>query len=137
MSTVPQIEVSAGILFRNGLLLLTQRRDGDHLGGLWEFPGGKREPGETFEVCLRRELREELGVEVEVGELLDTVTHDYPEKRVYLRFFRGRLLEGDPRPIGCQDLVWVSRHQLRDYSFPPADCHLLNLLESRADLWEG
>src|SRR5262245_15313555 len=79
------IEVAAGVVFRDGQVLITQRRPGDHLGGLWEFPGGKREPGETFEVCLQRELKEELGIEVDVGEWLDSVTHAYPEKTVHLR----------------------------------------------------
>jgi 8-oxo-dGTP diphosphatase len=81
------IEVSAGLIFRSGKLLITQRHARAHLGGLWEFPGGKREPGETFEQCLVRELREELGVEVVVGELFDTVEHAYPERTVSLKFF--------------------------------------------------
>ncbi len=72
------IEVAAGLVLRNGRLLITQRRAQDHLGGLWEFPGGKREPNETFEECVRRELKEELGVEVEVRELFDSLTYDYP-----------------------------------------------------------
>src|SRR5580704_2374487 len=72
------IEVSAGLVFRHGLLLITQRRPQDHLGGLWEFPGGKRHPNESDEDCLKRELIEELGIEVEVKELIDTVTHAYP-----------------------------------------------------------
>src|SRR5947209_16154187 len=82
------IEVAAGLVFRDGKLLITQRRADAHLGGLWEFPGGKREQDETFEECLRRELREELGVEVIVGELFESVTHAYPEKTVQLKFFR-------------------------------------------------
>src|SRR5512134_3411193 len=63
----PSVEVSAGLIFRAGKLLITQRHADSHLGGLWEFPGGKREPGETFEECLTRELQEELGIQVEVG----------------------------------------------------------------------
>ena len=72
------IEVAAGLVFRDGLLLISQRRPQDHLGGLWEFPGGKREPGESPEDCLRRELMEELGIEVEIKELVETIAHDYP-----------------------------------------------------------
>src|SRR5216117_3701039 len=75
------IEVAAGVVFRDGRVLITQRRPDDHLGGLWEFPGGKRESGETFEECLQRELREELGIEVEVGEWLGSVTHLSGENR--------------------------------------------------------
>jgi len=78
------IEVAAGLVFRNGKLLITRRRANDPLGGLWEFPGGKRKPEETFQECLRRELREELGIEVDVGELLEAITHAYPDKTVHL-----------------------------------------------------
>src|SRR6185369_17353271 len=76
------VEVSAGLVFRDGKLLITRRPAGAHLGGLWEFPGGKRESAETFEECLVRELREELGIEVEVGAMLESLTHVYPEKTV-------------------------------------------------------
>src|SRR6266567_9219754 len=82
------IEVAAGLVLRDGQLLITQRRGGDHLGGLWEFPGGKRERHETFEACLRRELKEELGIEVEVHRLFDSITYAYPEKLVRLNFYR-------------------------------------------------
>src|SRR5438309_9744832 len=81
------IEVAAGLIFRDGKLLITQRRPHDHLGGLWEFPGGKRECNESFQECLARELREELGIHVEVGEIVEEITHVYPEKAVHLKFF--------------------------------------------------
>src|SRR5260370_16416516 len=84
---MPITEVAAGLVFRDGRLLITQRQAGAHLGGLWEFPGGKREKPESFQAGLRRELREELGVEVEVGELVETITHEYPEKTLRLKFF--------------------------------------------------
>jgi len=70
------VEVSAALIFRDGKLLITQRHARSHLGGLWEFPGGKREAGETFEGCLVREIREELGVEISVGELFEEIVHD-------------------------------------------------------------
>ncbi len=77
------IEVSAGVIFRRGLLLITQRRLQDHLGGLWEFPGGKRHPGESDEECLHRELMEELGIEVAVKELIeDPRPHRIPHGKV-------------------------------------------------------
>src|SRR5438132_14172490 len=96
------IEVAAGLVFRDGQLLITQRPRDDHLGDLWEFPGGKREPGETLEQCLRRELREELGIEIAVGELLDFVTHEYPEKTVHLKFYRCAWRRHEPRALDCQ-----------------------------------
>ncbi len=124
------IEVAAGLVFRNGLLLIAQRRPNDHLGGLWEFPGGKREASETFEECLRRELREELGIEVIVGELIESLTHDYPEKSVRLKFFRCKLLKNEPRPIFCHNLAWIKQEQLSQYEFPAADARLLEKLRS-------
>src|SRR5262245_50645861 len=131
------IEVAAGLVFRNGRLLITQRRPGDHLGGMWEFPGGKREPGETFEDCLQRELREELGIEVEAGECLDSVTHSYPEKTVHLRFYRCAWRGHEPRALGCQAFAWVTAAQLAQYPFPPADTTLLGKLRASAKWWGG
>jgi mutator protein MutT len=131
----PAVEVAAGLLFREGRLLLTQRRASDHLGGLWEFPGGKREAGESFEDCLQRELREELGIEVEVGALLESITHPYPDKTVHLRFFRCRLVCGEPQPLGCAAVVWVGVEELDRYAFPAADGRLLERLKSERSLW--
>jgi len=137
-SMIPQdaIEVAAGVVFRDGQVLVTQRRPDDHLGGLWEFPGGKREPGETFEGCLKRELREELGIEVDVGEWLSSVTHAYPEKTVHLRFYRCAWRQHEPRVLGCHALAWVTAAQLHEYAFPPADETLLRKLRASAELWD-
>src|SRR6266403_4621480 len=115
------IDVAAGLIFREGKILITRRHADTHLGGLWEFPGGKREPNETFEECLARELREELGIEVTVGELVETLTHEYPEKTVHLRFFRCAWLRHEPQALGRVDFAWVSREQLEQYAFPEAD----------------
>jgi mutator protein MutT len=131
------IDVAAAVVFRDGRVLITQRRPGDHLGGLWEFPGGKREAGETFEACLQRELREELGIEVEVGEWLDSVTHAYPEKTVHLRFYRCAWRRHEPRALGCHAFAWVTVSQLAQYAFPPADGTLLGKLRASAALGEG
>jgi mutator protein MutT len=131
------LEVSAGLLFRQGRLLITQRRAQDHLGGLWEFPGGKRHEGETFEACLQRELREELGIEVEVGELVETIQHDYPGKSVLLKFFLCRLRRHEPQAIGCAALAWIQREQIAQYHFPPADARLLERIKSTAAWWKG
>ncbi|MEW6307336.1 MAG: 8-oxo-dGTP diphosphatase MutT [Verrucomicrobiota bacterium] len=128
-------EVSAGLIFRSGQLLITQRRPQDHLGGLWEFPGGKREPHETFEACLQRELQEELGIDVAVHELIEEIHHDYPDKRVHLKFFHCRLTRGEPRPLGCHALAWIGPGQLAEYSFPAADARLLERLRSTPGLW--
>jgi mutator protein MutT len=129
------IDVSAGLLFRQGRLLITRRHAGAHLGGLWEFPGGKRRPDESFEDCLRRELREELGIEVRVGECFESLTHAYPGKTVHLRFFFCALLAGEPRPIDCADVAWVTADELGQFEVPAADARLLERLGQTASLW--
>ncbi len=133
----PRIEVAAGLVFRGGKLLITQRRPGAHLGGLWEFPGGKRERNESFKACLARELREELGIEVAVGELAASLTHAYPEKTVCLRFYRCRWVENEPRPIGCSAFKWVGREGLAGHAFPAADARLLDRLTSDGRFWRA
>lgn len=129
------IDVTAGLVFRDGKLLITQRKPDSHLGGLWEFPGGKIEPGETFEAALVRELDEELGIEVEVGELIEDITHDYPEKSVHLKFFRCRWLKNEPHPHDVHALAWINRDELRNYEFPAADARLLDMLAAQNHLW--
>lgn len=128
------VEVSAGLVFRSGQLLITQRLAGAHLAGLWEFPGGKRELAETYEACLRRELHEELGVQVCVHEEIERLTHRYPEKTVHLRFFRCTLEEAsaEPRALGCAAVAWVTRETLGNYAFPAADARLLEWLRTAA-----
>jgi mutator protein MutT len=129
------IDVAAGLVFHDGKLLITQRRPDDHLGGLWEFPGGKVEPGETFEHCLVRELREELGIEVGVGPEVEDLTHSYPEKTVRLKFFLCRLISGQARPIHCHDVAWIEKPELDSYEFPAADAHLLSALANDWAQW--
>jgi mutator protein MutT len=128
------VEVSAGLIFRGGKVLITQRQAGSHLGGLWEFPGGKREPGESFEACLVRELREELGVEVSVGALVEDLTHAYAEKTVRLKFFVCRLVSGEPQPLDCAAVKWVDRASLAEHEFPAADAKLLERLRATEPL---
>src|SRR4051812_23661249 len=131
----PAIEVAAGLVFRDGKLLITQRFPDSHLGGLWEFPGGKKECNETFPQCLQRELVEELGIEVGVGELVQQITHAYPEKTVSLHFFHCKWLRHEPQALGCRDWRWVTREELRNYPFPAADAKLVKRLENDAKLW--
>jgi len=135
LKTKNSVEVSAALILRGGKLLITQRHAGAHLGGLWEFPGGKREPGESFAACLVREIREELGVEISVGEMFEEIAHDYPEKSVYLKFFRCRLLSGEPQPLDCAAVKWVDRSELDRHEFPAADAQLLAKLKSPREAW--
>jgi mutator protein MutT len=129
------IEVAAGLVFHEGRLLITQRLPGEHLGGLWEFPGGKRELGEAIKDCLRRELAEELSIVVRVGKLLTQVEHSYSERTVQLKFFRCSLESGEPQAIGCKAFAWVRAGELAAYEFPPADTQLLARLKS-GEWWE-
>ncbi len=117
----------AAVVERDGKLLITRRPEGTHLSGFWEFPGGKPEPGETLEDALRREIGEELGAEVSVGERLETIDWQYPDKRVRLVFFRC-VLHGEPRPLEGQQMAWVPAADLARYEFPPADAALIERL---------
>ncbi len=116
--------VTAAVVERDGALLVTRRGAHQHLAGMWEFPGGKCEPGETLAACLRREMREELDVEVSVGDEIYSVTHTYPERSVELHFF-ACTLNGSPRPVLGQEMRWMPRRELRPEEFPPADAELI------------
>ena len=130
------IEVAAGLVFRDGKLLITKRPEGGHLAGLWEFPGGKREANETIERCLHRELKEELGIEVVLGQALESVTHKYSVMTVQITFFLARLAKGEPRAIECAGLEWVTRENLAKFQFPPADQRLISRLVDDPFFWE-
>jgi 8-oxo-dGTP diphosphatase len=122
-----RVVVAAAVIERDGAFLLTRRLDGTHLAGHWEFPGGKLHAGETLEECLAREIREELGADIEVGpEILATV-HDYPERSIELRFFRCAL-ESAPTPMMGQEMRWVALRDLASVQLPPADDELVRLL---------
>ncbi len=131
------IEVAAALVFRDGKLLITQRHPDAHLGGLWEFPGGKREAGESYEACLVRELREELGIEVRVGPRIAALTHNYPEKAVHLEFFHCQWTAHEPQALECPAFKWVTREELGNHAFPAADAQLLARLGTELRLWQA
>jgi len=124
------VHVVAAVVERDGRYLITRRLEGTHLAGLWEFPGGKILPGEKPEDALRRELREELGVDAALGELIETVDWTYPEKTVRLLFFRCALA-GEPAPLEGQEMHWVAAADLPSYNFPEADATLIARLSRR------
>ena len=125
------IEVVAALIRDDaGRYLITRRRQGTHLAGLWEFPGGKREADETLEQSLRRELAEELGAVFTVEELFETVRWTYPEKAVVLHFFRCRVTAGIIAPQEGQLMEWVAPAEFGRFDFPPADAELLRRLEA-------
>jgi len=133
---MPPIDVAAGLVFQSGLILITRRPPGKHLAGLWEFPGGKLHPGEDWETALRRELVEELDLNVTVGALYAEIIHPYPDRTVRLRFHLCTPLPpSKPRAIECDAFAWVARSQLSEHRFPAADTQLLQRLESDPALW--
>jgi mutator protein MutT len=119
------VDVVAAVIRRDGKILITQRPDHVHLAGVWEFPGGKVEAGESFEVALMREIREELGIKIRVNDEFFTVLHHYPDKSVRLHFFNCMIIEGEPAPLDVADLRWVIPTDLSQFEFPPADADLI------------
>lgn len=122
------IDVACAVIREQGKILITRRRPKDHMGGLWEFPGGKRVAPESLGACLERELLEELGVRVKPLRFLKRIDYRYPEKKVSLYFYECRLLEGRPFAHVSLEFRWVRPFELRHYPFPPADEPVLNLL---------
>jgi 8-oxo-dGTP diphosphatase len=125
------VVVVAAVIERDGRFLLTRRQKGVHLEGMWEFPGGKIDPDETHAAALRREMREELDVDVSIGELALATTHAYTEKTVAPYLYRCALI-GTPRPVLGQEMRWVTREELSALAFPPADEDLIRLLTQTA-----
>jgi mutator protein MutT len=123
-----KIVVTAAVIERDGLYLVTRRQRGAHLEGYWEFPGGKCEPGESLGDCLRRELREELDTDATIGEEILAVTHAYHDRSIELHFL-GCQLHSAPAPRLGQEMRWVRRADLRSLQFPPADDELIAMLE--------
>ena len=124
--------VVAAVVERADQILVTQRLAGTHLAGHWEFPGGKMEDGEDHRRCLEREMREELDVEVEVGNELHATSFDYPDRTVELHFYSCAII-GNPKPVLGQRMRWVSPAELKTLRFPPADLELIRLLANRPE----
>lgn len=126
--------VTAAVVEREGAFLVTRRLEGTHLAGAWEFPGGKCDPGESLDDCMRREILEELGVGCRVGAELVTIAHTYPDRVVELHFF-SCTLDAEPQARLGQEMQWVPRERLHELEFPPADADLIRLLQrNSADL---
>jgi 8-oxo-dGTP diphosphatase len=124
---VRRVAVVAAVIEQNDAFLVTCRPDGVHLAGLWEFPGGKIDAGETHQEALKREILEELGTGVDVHDLVFQTTHDYPERSVALYFYRCTLTGMPSAQLG-QRMQWVPRKDLRTLGFPPADEELIREL---------
>ena len=128
MNVSAPVIVTAAVLRRNGRIFVTRRLPHQRLGGMWEFPGGKVEAGESPEAALRRELMEELGVDARVGALLESVDHTYEWGRIRLLAYDAEIVSGEPelRDHDCGE--WVLPEELANYAFTPADLPIVDAL---------
>ena len=127
--TLPHKVIGVAVIENDqGQILIDRRLPGGILGGLWEFPGGKIERGETVEECIKREIQEELGIEIEVGKHLITIDHTYTHLRVTLTVHHCSHLTGVPQPIECDEIRWVTLDEIDQFTFPTANERIINAL---------
>ncbi len=124
-------EVVAALIWDKNRFMICQRPAHKARGSLWEFVGGKVEPGESKEEALIRECREELGVTVEVGDVFMEVTHQYPDITVHLTLFSASIREGVPQKLEHQDIRWITAEEIGKFSFCPADTEILEKLKKQ------
>ena len=125
----PLQEIGIGIVFnKNGELLIDQRQENARMGGLWEFPGGKKNPDESIEMTIERELKEELGISVKVGVKLLSFQHLYSHQKLYFTVHICELKSGEPKPLASQKLLWVSPEKLSNFPFPAANTKIISEL---------
>ena len=115
------IACGVALIRRNREFLISQRNEADTFGSYWEFPGGKKNEGESFEDCVVRETMEELGVRVAVEKKFMEIKKKYDQKTIWLNFYLCSYLSGDPQPLDCQNVLWVDVKDLKNYRFPPAN----------------
>lgn len=133
---IPHKFIGVAVIWNEAGQLLIDRRPADGLlGGLWEFPGGKIEPGETVRDCIIREVAEELGISVDVGEHLIDIDHAYSHFKVTLQVYHCRHRHGEPQPLGCDLVRWVRLDELDQYAFPKANEQIIAALRSQATDW--
>ncbi len=125
------VDVAVCVVRNGRSFLISQRKADDHFGGYWEFPGGKREDGETLEACAVREAKEEVGLDVEIEAFLMTVENPYQDRRINLHFFLCRVIGEpgcEPQLLECQAVQWVEAGGLAEYLFPPANAPVIRYL---------
>jgi len=130
---VPHHDIAVGLVFDGNQLLIQRRPDEGLLGGLWEFPGGKQEEDESLETACRREVKEELGVDVTIEDPFYTLSHAYSHFKITLHAFRCRIASGTPQAQEDQPFRWVGLDELDDYAFPRANRRLIEELERRRE----
>lgn len=130
-----KISVTAAIIKNaEGKILICQRADNSSMGGLWEFPGGKLEPGETPEECVIRECMEELSIKLSVTDIFARTQYQYPDKLIDFTFFNASVTGGDMKMNVHKDMKWVTVSEMKDYEFCPADIEILDMLSSGKSL---
>jgi A/G-specific adenine glycosylase len=134
---LPHYHVTAAVISLDGKVLIAQRPSEGMLGSLWEFPGGKQEAGESLADCLRREIREELGLEITVGELLVTIKHSYTHFKITLHAFICHLVKGQPQARGVADWRWVTLDELDSFPFPRTDQKIIEALRNTPMIRDG
>lgn len=121
--------VTAAIIINNGLILISQRANNQKLAGKWEFPGGKIEPGEIPEECLKREIKEELGINIEVDEFFDKSVYRYDTGEIKLLAYKAQWIEGEYKLTAHSQMKWVEPCELENYDFAPADIPFIKRLK--------
>jgi len=126
---IPRKVIGVAVIWNDsGQILIDRRKQEGLLGGLWEFPGGKVEPGETIEACIQREIQEELGIDIEVGDRLIVVEHTYSHFHVTLNVHHCRHLSGEPQPLECDEVRWVELAEIDQFPFPKANVQIIEAL---------
>lgn len=132
-SPIPHKLIGVAVIWNDqGQVLIDRRKPEGLLGGLWEFPGGKVEPGESFEDCIQREIKEELGIEIRVGEYLMTVDHAYTHFKVSLNVYHCYYVSGEPQPLECEEIRWVTVDELTQFPFPKANEKIMAVLQGNS-----
>lgn len=125
------IIVTAGIIFNGDKFLIARRAPGKHMGGYWEFPGGKLEPNETPEACLRREIKEELSIDIIIDSFLADNEHYYSNKHILLKAYICTYISGVVQLKDHDEIRWIYSKQLNSYVFAPADVAFVNMLSDK------
>ncbi len=131
-SPLPHKLIGVGVIRNNlGEILIDRRLSKGEMAGFWEFPGGKIEPTESIEECIKREIAEELAIAVSVGARIATIEHEYAKFKVTLFVHECQYLSGEPQAIECQEIRWVTVAELDQYNFPEANYQIIDLLKTR------
>ena len=128
--SLPHKQIGVAVICNDqGKILIDRRLDKGDMAGLWEFPGGKIEPGETVEDCVIREIKEEINLDVRVGDRLMFIEHDYPKFKVSLHVYWCKYISGEPQALECQEIRWVKPEALNDFQFPEANQAIIDAIQ--------